>query len=74
MGATLGKKIAGFLRSDGLPRLVTQGQVSCPHSRGDVDVDRCYVCPSYEGTFDDETGATWLRCKATRDRSAYRLS
>jgi len=44
--------------------LVTRGRVYCPFSRSDVDVDRCYDCPSCEGLFDNGSGGTWVRCGA----------
>jgi len=48
--------------------LVTQGRVNCHYGQGDVDVDRCYACPSYGGTFDDGSGGTWVRCSTRASR------
>jgi hypothetical protein len=51
--------------------LVTAGRVACPYSRGDVDVDLCYACPSFEGLSENTAEGTWLRCRATRSRPTY---
>lgn len=72
MSTTLRSKFAAFLRPDRVASLVSDGRVSCPYGLGDVDVDRCFGCPSYEGTFEGKAGGTWLRCRATLHRPLYR--
>jgi hypothetical protein len=54
-----------------LDSLVTAGRVSCPYSRGDVDVDVCFACASFEGMSEGNAAGKWLRCRGTRSRPTY---
>jgi hypothetical protein len=40
------------------------GRVACP-SKGDIDVERCYLCPRLRAFYDDESG-TKVVCSAPR--------
>jgi hypothetical protein len=62
MTTTLWSTIVEFVRPPA--RLTTDGRVSCPYSRTDVDVDLCFECPAFERTFDGKSGKTWIRCRA----------
>jgi hypothetical protein len=63
---TMLSKIAAILQPDRLASVVTQGRLYCVNSRRDVDVDGCYACPSFEGTYLGPVGETRLRCRVIR--------
>lgn len=56
------------MRPGPLPRLVTDGRVSCPLSNYDVEIDRCFSCTHFKGVAEGGE-AMWLRCRATRTSS-----
>lgn len=64
MDKTLLAKITTALRQDRHAKLVTAGRVSCRLvDSGDIDVDRCFSCPYFEGTVGGKAGKEWLRCR-----------
>jgi hypothetical protein len=63
---TMLSKIAAILQPVRLASVVTQGQLYCVNSGHDVEVDRCYACPSFEGTYLGPSGETRLRCRVLR--------
>ena len=50
--------------SPAIGRLIEGGQVSCP-IRGVVDIERCFMCPGFEGI--QEGTAERLVCRPERD-------
>jgi len=65
MSTTFRRVVTALQRSARPARLVVEGRVSCPYSRRDIDVDWCYTCPSFRGTF---AGGVWLRCAGSPAR------
>jgi hypothetical protein len=63
---TMLSKIAAILQPVRLASVVTQGQLYCVKRGRDVEVDMCYACPSFEGTYLDPSGETRLRCRVLR--------
>jgi hypothetical protein len=63
---TMLSKIAAILQPDRLASVVTRGQLYCVHRSRDVEVDQCYACPAFAGTFLTPAGVTRLRCRVLR--------
>lgn len=42
--------------------VVDEGRVRCPN-RGDVEIDRCYDCPAFEGLIRTPSGRDTLMCR-----------
>ena len=51
-------------------RLIEGGQVSCPN-RGVVDIERCFMCPAFDGIHEGTTER--LVCRPERDTTGLSL-
>ena len=57
--------------SPAMGRLIEGGQVSCP-IRGVVDIERCFICPAFDGI--QEGTPERLVCRPDQDVAGVRMA